>query len=138
MAVCAFCGAKDDTVEPCPDCGLYYCEKCVSVHIGIERSEPFVFARRIAQETQPSFYAVWRLDDRDTEGMKTVLRAREAYRRRISHRLKDTEGASTPAATTPKVYRGGGGSPDEPPEAAGAPNIARVNSYLDNHHFAEQ
>jgi hypothetical protein len=32
------------------------------------------------------------------------------------------------AATTPKIFRGGGGSPDELPEGAGAPNSPRVKA----------
>ncbi|MGI0021123.1 MAG: hypothetical protein ACREAY_11700 [Nitrososphaera sp.] len=51
---------------------------------------------------------------------------REKYERKLATRLKDTEGTPTPAATTPKIYRGGGGSPDEPPEGAGAPNRPKI------------
>ncbi|MGI0005915.1 MAG: hypothetical protein ACREAO_05680 [Nitrososphaera sp.] len=50
----------------------------------------------------------------------------QKYNERPESELKDAEGTPTPAATMPKVYRGGGGSPDEPPEGAGAPNRARI------------
>ena len=58
--------------------------------------------------------------------MQPVKRARDDYRKSMSSALKDTEGTPTPAAITPKVYRGGSGSPDEPPEGAGAPNRPRI------------
>gem|GEM_PF-5481388 len=50
----------------------------------------------------------------------------QKYKERPESGLKDTESTPTPAAITPKVYRVGGGSPDEPPEGAGAPNRPRT------------
>ncbi|UVS68548.1 hypothetical protein [Nitrososphaera viennensis] len=37
-------------------------------------------------------------------------------------RLRDTQGTPTPAAANPFIFKRGTGRPDEPPEAAGAPN----------------
>jgi hypothetical protein len=51
-------------------------------------------------------------------------------------RLRDTDvhGTPSPAAANPFIYKRGTGRTDEPPEEAGAPNIARVNRYRDYDH----
>ena len=41
-------------------------------------------------------------------------------------RLHDTDGTPTSAAANPFIYKRGTGRPDEPPEAAGAPNRPRI------------
>ena len=127
MSACVFCGTINATVQACPECGQHYCATCGPLHSTIENGERFVLARQAMQRRAPSFYNVWRLDDQDKD-MRPIQRARERYRERLSSVLKDTEGTPTPAAATPKVYRGGGGSPDEPPEGAGAPNRPRIEA----------
>lgn len=134
------CGTQERTAIACPLCGRLYCAVCYPAHRKIEKNRPFpplladkeaiTLPRKEAFKDTEDNYQTAPISK--AQRMQIARQRQEAYKKRLAgemaNELKDTEGTPTPAATTPKIYRGGGGSPDEPPEAAGAPNRPRIEA----------
>jgi hypothetical protein len=117
MFICTFCGKDVDAIIACPADGQKYCAECYPQHATIHNGCYTPMLVPLSPNAQ-------RIN---------IARQAQAKYKELPPRLKDTEGTPAPAATTPKVYRGGGGSPDEPPEGAGAPNRPRIEAKRRDH-----
>lgn len=122
MFTCVSCGAQAEAAISCPNCGRQYCAVCYAGHAKEEKRIPWP-QPRFFKDTQDDYHRI--LSPRE-QILHVAHQKQERYRKGATSTLGDTEGTPTPAATTPFAYRSGGGSPDEPPEGAGAPNTPQI------------
>jgi hypothetical protein len=102
---CNHCTAKGKDMTLCPHCSLHFCNRCYPKHHKLEQLIP---RARLYPDVRPGAVPLRAV------GFEPIPR------------LRDTEGTPTPAAANPFIYKRGTGRPDEPPEAAGAPNRPRI------------
>jgi hypothetical protein len=122
---CKFCATRAKSPRVCPQCLNTFCSTCYWPHHKAEHLVPPGDAKSNEGEkavgpslsfvTDPSIKQ--KTIDKMLEARDAAARLRETI-----PRLDDTEGTQTPASANPFIFKRGTGRPDEPPEAAGAPN----------------
>jgi hypothetical protein len=112
---CSHCTASEKDaglMVSCPNCNERFCKNCYSEHHLLERTIP-----REANEDE-RWALAHNMADRLQRPIEQIPRLQGGY------------GTLAPAAANPFIYKRGTGRPDEPPEGAGAPNIAKINRYI--------
>jgi hypothetical protein len=102
-------GFEEGVMTRCPRCRLSFCRTYYLVHRKMEKMAPLLANPMIPRKTGET--RIWDSAFTTSHHPMTPI-----------PRLRDGQGTPAPAAANPFIFKRGTGRPDEPPEAADAPN----------------